>query len=106
MTPQTQCCHNTHCPTRGQHRQGNIHVHSRAEQRYRCSQCGRTFLVGRRVWMAMAMAVPARLWLGVPSARTTTKRYSQRRGRNHHQPSPLLTSCALPLSRPSAAAPS
>jgi hypothetical protein len=78
MTPQTQCCHNTHCPARGQHRQGNIHVHSRAEQRYRCSQCGRTFLVGRRVWMAMAMAVPARLWLGVPSAPTATKRYSQR----------------------------
>jgi transposase-like protein len=72
MTPQTQCCHNPHFPARGQRGRGNIHVHSRAEQRYRCSQCGRTFLAGRRVRMAMAMAVPARLWLGVSSARTAT----------------------------------
>jgi uncharacterized protein with PIN domain len=72
MTPQTQCCHNPHRPASGQRGRGNINVHSRAEQCYRCSQCGQTFLVGRRVWMAMAMAVPARLWLGVSSARTAT----------------------------------
>jgi hypothetical protein len=72
MTPQTQCCHISHCPARGQHGRGDIHAHSRAEQSYRCSQCGRTFLVGRRVWMAMVMAVLARLWLGVSSARTAT----------------------------------
>jgi len=70
MTPHTQCCYNPHCPARRQRGRGNIHVHSRAEQRYRCSQGGQTFLVGRRVWMAMA--VPARLWLGVSSARTAT----------------------------------
>jgi transposase-like protein len=146
MNPHTQFCHNPQCPARGQRRQGNIHVHSRAEQRYRCTTCGQTFaatkdtpfyrlrtaadvvtivlsllshgcptqaivaafgfdertvaawlmragqhcqqvqqhmvqqgqvdlqhvqadelwvkLVGRRVWMAMAMAVPSRLWLG------------------------------------------
>ena len=33
MTPQTQCCHNPHCPARGQLGRGDIHVHSRAEQR-------------------------------------------------------------------------
>jgi transposase-like protein len=146
MNPQTQLCHNTQCPARGQWGQGNIQVHSRAEQRYRCTACGQTFvatkdtpfyrlrtasdvvtivltllshgcptqaivaafgfdertvaawltragqhcqrvhqymvqqghvdlqhvqadelwvkLVGRRVWMAMALAIPSRLWLG------------------------------------------
>ena len=146
MDPQTQFCHNPDCPARGQVGLGNIRVHSRAEQRYRCTTCGRTFaattgtpfyrlrtaadlvtlvltllshgcplqaivaafgldertvaawltragqhcqqvhehvvqqgqvdlghvqadelwvkVVGRRVWMAMAMAVPSRLWLG------------------------------------------
>jgi hypothetical protein len=29
-------------------------------------------LVGRRVWMAMALAVPSRLWLGVSSAPSGT----------------------------------
>jgi transposase-like protein len=146
MNPQSQFCHNPQCPARGQRGQGNIRVHSHAEQRYRCRTCGQTFaatkgtsfyrlhtavdlvtlvltllchgcpiqavvaafgldertvaawlaragqhcqqlhqhvvqqgqvdlqhvqadelwvkLVGRRVWMAMAMAVPSRLWLG------------------------------------------
>jgi transposase-like protein len=146
MNPQAQFCHNPQCPARGQRGQGNIHVHSQAEQRYRCSTCRQTFaattgtpfyrlhtavdlvtivltllchgcpiqaivaafgldertvaawlaragrhcqqvhqhvvqqgqvdvqyvqadelwvkLVGRRVWMAMALAVPSRLWLG------------------------------------------
>jgi transposase-like protein len=146
MNPQAQFCHNPQCPARGQRGQGNIRVHSQAEQRYRCSTCGQTFaatkgtpfyrlhtavdlvtivltllchgcpsqaivaafgldertvaawlvragrhcqqvhqhivqqgqvdlqhvqadelwvkLVGRRVWMAMALAVPSRLWLG------------------------------------------
>src|SRR5262245_28361573 len=146
MNPQTQFCHNPDCRARGQVGQGNIHVHSQTEQRYRCTTCGQTFaattatpfyrlrtaadvvtlvltllrhggptqaivaafgvdartvaawvtragphgqrvqqhvvqhgqvdlqhvqaderwvkLVGRRVWMAMAMAVPSRLWLG------------------------------------------
>jgi transposase-like protein len=146
MHPQIPCCHNPQGPVRGQQGQGNIRVHSHAEQRYRCRTCGQTFaatlgtpfyrlhtavdlvtivltlrchgcpiqaivaafgldertvaawltragrhgpqvhehvvqhgqvdvphvqadelwvqLVGRRVWMAMAMAVPSRLWLG------------------------------------------
>jgi transposase-like protein len=146
MDPLTQFCHNPDCPARGQPGFGNIRVHSRAERRYRCTTCGRTFavtrdtpyyrlkrsadlvtlvitllchgcpvqaivaafgldertvagwrdragrhgqrlhehvalqgrvdlghvqadelyakVVGRRLWMAMAMAVPSRLWLG------------------------------------------
>jgi transposase-like protein len=146
MNPPSQFCHNPQCPARGQRGQGNIRVHSDADQRYRCTTCGQTFaatkgtpfyrlrtaadvvtvvltlvchgcplqaivaafgldertvaawvaragqhcqqvhqhvvqqgqvdlqhvqadelwvkLVGRRVWMAMAMAVPSRLWLG------------------------------------------
>lgn len=146
MNPQSQFCHNPDCRARGEVGQGNIHVHSQTEQRYRCTTCGQTFsattatpfyrlrtaadvvtlvltwlshgcptqaivaafgvdertvaawvtragqhcqrvhqhvvqhgqvdlqhvqadelwvkLVGRRVWMAMALAVPSRLWLG------------------------------------------
>src|SRR5262245_141477 len=146
MDPRAQSCHNPDCPARGVVGRGNIRIHSRAECRYRCSTCGRTFaqtrgtpfyrkrtahdliatvltlrthgcpthaivaafgldertvaawyrqagghcqqvhahvvqqgrvdlrhvqadelwvkMVGRRVWMAMAMAVPSRLWLG------------------------------------------
>ena len=145
-----QFCHNPECRLRGQGGQGNIHVQSQKEQRYRCIVCGHTFaattgtpyyrlhhtaelltrpggtrltllchgcpiqaivaafgldertvarwqlragehcqqvhvhlvqagrvelghvqadelwikLVGRRVWQAMALAVPSRLWLG------------------------------------------
>jgi transposase-like protein len=43
MDPQTQFCHNPDCTARGQLGLGNISVHSRKEQRYRCSTCGRTF---------------------------------------------------------------
>ena len=146
MNPQSQFCHNLQCPARGQRGRGNLHVHSRAAQRSRCTSCGQTFaatkdtpfyrlrtaadvgtviltllshgcptqaigaafgcdarpvaawltragqhcqrvhqhvvqqgrvdlqpvqadelwvrLVGRWVWMGMAIAVPARLWLG------------------------------------------
>jgi transposase-like protein len=146
MDPQAQVCPNPACPARGLTGQGNIRVHSRAEARYRCLRCRRTFaattgtpfyrlktgaelvtlvltllchgcpiqaivaafgldertvagwqtragqhcrqvhehlvqagrvevghaqadelwvkLVGRKVWLAMALAVPSRLWLG------------------------------------------
>src|SRR5918996_1662276 len=146
MDPQSQFCHHPDCRARGQVGQGNMHVHSQAAQRYRCTSCGHTFaatkatpfyrlrtaadvvtlvltllshgcptqaivaafgvdertvaawltsagqhcervhqhvvqqgcvdvlhvqadelwvkLVGRRVWVAMALAVPSRLWLG------------------------------------------
>jgi transposase-like protein len=43
MDPQTQFCHNLDCPARGQVGQGNIHIHSRADRRYQCTTCGRTF---------------------------------------------------------------
>ena len=43
MNPQTQFCHNLDCHASGQVGQGNIRVHSQAEQRYRCMICGQTF---------------------------------------------------------------
>ena len=43
MDPQTQFCHNPECTARGQVGQGNIRIHSRKEQRYRCRTCGKTF---------------------------------------------------------------
>jgi transposase-like protein len=146
MDPLARFCHNPDCPARGRSGLGNIRVHSRKEQRFRCTTCGQTFVatrdtpfyrlktsldlvtlvitllchgcpvqaivaafgldertvadwrdragrhgerlhervvlqgqvdlghvqadelyakvVGRRLWMAMAMAVPSRLWLG------------------------------------------
>jgi transposase-like protein len=47
MDPQTQFCHNPDCPARGQLGLGNIRVHSRKEQRYRCTTCDRTFAATR-----------------------------------------------------------
>lgn len=38
-----QFCHNPDCTARGQVGQGNISVHYRPEQRYRCKTCGVTF---------------------------------------------------------------
>jgi transposase-like protein len=43
MDPQARFCHNADCPARGQAELGNIRIHSRAERRYRCTTCGRTF---------------------------------------------------------------
>jgi transposase-like protein len=43
MDPQSQFCHNPACPARGQLGQGNIRIHSRSEQRYRCTRCRQTF---------------------------------------------------------------
>jgi transposase-like protein len=43
MDPQARFCHNPDCPARGQAGLGNIGIHSRAERRYRCTTCGRTF---------------------------------------------------------------
>jgi transposase-like protein len=43
MDPQRQFCHNPACPARGRVGQGNIRVHSQAEQRYVCRTCRRTF---------------------------------------------------------------
>jgi transposase-like protein len=43
MNPQTQFCHNPDGRATGQVGQGNMHVHSQTEQRYRCTSCGQTF---------------------------------------------------------------
>src|ERR671914_1695775 len=43
MDPQGQFCHNPDCSDRGQSGRGNIRIHSRKEQRYCWSTCGRTF---------------------------------------------------------------
>lgn len=47
MDPQTTFCPNLDCPARGQIGQGNIHLHSRKKQRYRCTQCGQTFTASK-----------------------------------------------------------
>src|ERR671917_580637 len=47
MDPQAQFCHNSDCSDRGQRGLGNIGIHSRKEQRYGCSSCGRTFAATR-----------------------------------------------------------
>src|SRR5215210_3681035 len=43
MDPPDQFCHNPDCADRGASGLGNIRIHSRKEQRYCCSTCGRTF---------------------------------------------------------------
>ena len=43
MDPQAQFCHNSDCPAVAQPGRGNIRIHSRKEQRYRCLECGCTF---------------------------------------------------------------
>ena len=43
MDPQQVFCPNWECPARGQLDEGNIGIHSRKEQRYRCRVCGKTF---------------------------------------------------------------
>jgi transposase-like protein len=43
MDPQQQFCHNPDCSERGVVGEGNIVIHSRAEQRYQCRRCKRTF---------------------------------------------------------------
>ncbi len=43
MHPETPFCHNPQCPAGGHMGQGNIRVHSQAQQRYRCTPCDQTF---------------------------------------------------------------
>lgn len=43
MHPQEQFCQNNDCPARGQTGKGNIIVHSKKDQRYRCQVCKHTF---------------------------------------------------------------
>jgi len=44
MNPQTTFCPNSACPARGQVGMGNIGIHSRKDQRFRCRVCGKTFV--------------------------------------------------------------
>ena len=43
MNPREIFCPNMDCPARGQTGKGNIHVHSRKDERYCCTVCGQTF---------------------------------------------------------------
>src|SRR6202048_4830232 len=47
MEPSEQFCPNPACCARGQSRQGNIRVHDRKRQRYRCTICKQTFSARR-----------------------------------------------------------
>lgn len=40
---QTAFCPNQSCPAKGQTAKGNLRVHSRKDQRYKCQECGQTF---------------------------------------------------------------
>jgi transposase-like protein len=43
MDPEKQFCHNLACVTSGQIGKGNIVIHSRKDERYKCTVCGKTF---------------------------------------------------------------
>src|SRR5690349_12485554 len=47
MNPQMVFCPNPDCPATGQVGKGNIGTHSQVEKRYRCRQCGKTFVESR-----------------------------------------------------------
>jgi transposase-like protein len=47
MDPHNTFCPNPDCSSRGQTAQGNIKVHSRQEQRFRCTTCGKTFAASK-----------------------------------------------------------
>src|SRR5688572_33184087 len=43
MDPQQQFCRNRTCRAYGRKGEGHVVIHSRAERRYRCKRCRRTF---------------------------------------------------------------
>jgi transposase-like protein len=43
MDPATTCCPNLACPASGQTDQGHIHLHACKDQRFRCTECHKTF---------------------------------------------------------------
>jgi len=47
MDPSTVFCPNKDCRDKGQQGRGNIGIHSRKKQRYRCTSCGKTFAATR-----------------------------------------------------------
>jgi transposase-like protein len=60
MEPSEQFCPNLACSTRGQKGLGNIRVHDRKRQRYRCQQCKQTFSA-RRGTMFEGLRKPSEL---------------------------------------------
>jgi transposase-like protein/IS1 family transposase len=60
MEPSEQFCPNPACCARGQKGQGNIRVHDRKRQRYRCKRCKQTFSA-RRGTMFEGLRTPAEL---------------------------------------------
>src|SRR5918998_4389790 len=47
MDPTLTFCPNLDCPARGQTGQGNIGIHSRKDQRFRCRQCGKSLAASK-----------------------------------------------------------
>jgi transposase-like protein len=43
MDPTTVFCPNRGCPARGQRGEGNMRIHSQKDQRFRCTECHKTF---------------------------------------------------------------
>jgi transposase-like protein len=60
MNASEQFCSNLACCARGQTGQGNIRIHDRKRQRYRCRTCGRTFNA-RRGTMLEGLRKPTEL---------------------------------------------
>src|SRR6266699_6968041 len=69
MDTSTQFCPNQACSARGQIGQGNIRVHDRKRQRYRCRSCGHTFSY-RRGTMLEGLRKPTELIVVVISLLT------------------------------------
>jgi transposase-like protein len=59
MDPLKQFCPNSACPARGQTAQGNITIHDRRKQLYRCSLCQTTFSARRGTPFFRAHSDPA-----------------------------------------------
>ena len=51
MNPRTEFCPNMGCPARGQSGKGNIIIHSRQPERYKCKLCGKTFCATKGTMM-------------------------------------------------------
>src|SRR5512135_160488 len=60
MNASNQFCPNTACSARGQRGQGNIRIHDRKRQRYRCTRCKQTFSA-RRGTMLEGLRKPTEL---------------------------------------------
>src|SRR5258706_10474485 len=60
MNPSKAFCPNTMCSARGQREAGNIAIHDRKRQRYRCKQCKQPFSA-RRGTMFEGLRKPSEL---------------------------------------------